>query len=822
VGSAARFAEKRVNRFRQDVRYALRTLARSAGFSAVAIFTLAVGIGANTAIFSVAYALLLRPLPFAHPDRLVVITGSRKADHGERSPLSWPRYTSITASQRSFRALAAFTSESFNLTGGGDPIQVPAARVSWNFFDVLGVKPAAGRWFRAADDQPDGEPVIVISSGLWARRFADAAGVIGQHVTLDSRDYTIIGVTPPEFRFGLPGADVDIYATRVIDLNIITPAAAQAGTGFLTYLGRLRDGVEIPRAQAEMDTLAAQYRSEHAKFPDADPNLVVLVANLRDELVSGLRTSILILFGAVGLVLLIACANVSSLLLSRALGRQREIALRLALGATRGELVRQLCTESLMLALAGGALGAGLSWWGTRWLAAIAPAALARAGEIRADAAVLAFTAAASVLAGVAFGLAPALAVSKPDLNAVLRSEGRGATPGRRRNRFRGLLVIAQVALSTVLLIGAGLLVRSFAELRRTAAGFDPGHLLTMNINLPAARYAKGAPTIAFYEELLRRVRTVPGVRAATVSSALPLNATRLSPALPEGQPAAPLAERPLFNIQTFEPGYVETMRVPLLAGREFNPRDDAQAPKVLIVNQTVARRFWPNENPIGKHILLGRAVTPYEVVGLLGDIRNGAVAADVSPEIYLPFAQLPWSSMNLVVRTAGDPHAFAAALRRQVLAVDESQPVTAVAAMEEVLEQAAAQPRFTAWLLSALAAIALVLALVGIYGAIAYSVAERTREMGVRLALGAARADIVRLVLRQGLALAMSGTAVGLAASLGLTRLLESQVYRVSVTDPLTFAGCALLFAAVAALASYLPARRAMRVDPAMALRWE
>jgi predicted permease len=465
-------------------------------------------------------------------------------------------------------------------------------------------------------------------------------------------------------------------------------------------------------------------------------------------------------------------------------------------------------------------MGVGFSLIGTHVLGGMARESLARAGEIRVDAAVLEFTAAISVLAGLIFGLAPALAASRPDLNSILRSEGRGTTGGRRGKWFRALLVVSQVALSTVLLIGAGLLARSFLELRSQQPGFDPSHLLTMNIALPPARYAKGAPMVAFYEELLRQVRTLPGVRTATVCSAMPLNPSRVSPALPEGQPMVALAERPLFNIQTFEPGYVDTMRVQLRAGREFSARDDAQAPKVVMVNETLARRFWPDENPVGKHIVVGRGPLPSEVVGVIGDVRNAGLAADVSPEIYLPFAQLPWASMNLVVRTAGDPHGFLGAVRRQVFAIDKDQPVTAVATMEEVLEKAAVQPRFTTWLLSALAAMALVLAVVGIHGAIAYSVAERMPEMGVRMALGANGADIIWLVLRQGLALALSGTALGLAVSLALGRLLESQLYRVSATDPLTFAGCALVFAAVAALASYLPARRAVAADPMAALR--
>jgi len=460
--------------------------------------------------------------------------------------------------------------------------------------------------------------------------------------------------------------------------------------------------------------------------------------------------------------------------------------------------------------------------WGARALAALAQEQLPRAMEVRADGYVLAFTAAVSVLAGVLFGLAPALQVSRPDMNAALRSEGRGATAGRRRNVFRNLLVVGQVALSTILLIGAGLLVRNFVQLRDAAPGFDASHLLTMNIMLPPARYSKAAQMIAFYDELVRQVRTVPGVRAAAVSSALPLNPARVSPALPEGQPAAPIMQRPMFNIQTFVPGYVETMRAPLKAGREFTDRDDAQAPKVAMVNETVARRYWPGENPIGKHIWLGRQPLPCEVVGVLGDVRNSGLAADVSPEIYLPFAQLPWGSMNLVARTEGDPRGFVGALRARVLAVDKDQPVTAVRTMEDVLEAGAAQPRFTTTLLGGLAAMALILALVGIYGVIAYSVAERTQEMGIRMALGAARGNILRLVLRQGMGLALSGIALGLAGSLALTRLLATMLYRVSATDPATFAAGAALFAGVAALASYVPARRATRVDPMVALRGE
>ncbi|HYM27760.1 MAG TPA: ABC transporter permease, partial [Steroidobacteraceae bacterium] len=538
--------------------------------------------------------------------------------------------------------------------------------------------------------------------------------------------------------------------------------------------------------------------------------------------VANYRPAVLILFGAVGLVLLIACGNVASLLLARALGRRRETAVRTALGAGRGHLVRQLLTESVLLALAGGTAGVFLSAWGTRAIVSLAGTSLPRAQEISTDGRVLAFTLALSVMAGLLFGLAPALQVSRAELNSVLRAEGRGATPGRHRNRMLQMLVFAQVALSTVLLIGAGLLLRNFAQLRGASPGFEAGNLLTMNITLPPARYATRPQMVAFFDQLLPQVRSLPGVRSAAVASALPANPSRFSPALAEGQPEAPLSQRPLFNVQTFTPGYTEALRIPVLHGRTFTEHDGAQDHRVALVNETAVRRFWPRQNPIGKRIWLGRQTDPVEVVGVLGDVHNVGLASDPQPEIYLPYAQLPWAFMNLIVRTEGDPRRLAAAVRGRVLAVDRDQPVTQVRTMDEVLDAAAAQPRFTTSLLGALSGTALLLAVVGIYGVIAYSVAERTGEMGVRIALGAGRGDILRLVLRQGLGMALGGIAIGLAASLAATRLLTSQLYHVSATDPPAFAGSAALFVAVALLASYVPARRAMRVDPMLALRQE
>jgi predicted permease len=799
-----------------NLRLAFRSLRRQPGFSAVAVFTLAMGIGANTAIFTVADALLLKPMPYADPRALLLVT-ARRAD-GSAQPLSWPRVRMIQEQSRAFSGIAAFTRETFNLGGAGDPEQVLSARVSWNFFDVLGIRPAAGRTFLPAEDRPEGELVVLVSHAFSERRSLSP----GQHLSLDGKDYTVAGILPADFQFTRLGPAPDIYAPRVFDFNLVTPAQVEGGVGFLECVARLQPGVSPAAAQAEMDTVSARYRAANPRLPDAAPSIDVRTVDLRDATVSNIRPTLLILSGAVALVLLIACANVGGLQLSRALGRRREIAVRVAMGARRGAVVRQLLTESLLLALLGGALGAALSAAATHLLAAAAPADLPRASEIRTDLSVLAFAAAVSMIAGVLFGLVPALQISRPDLAGVMRAESRGATGGRRRNLLRNLLVVSQVALSMVLITGAGLLLKNFVQLRTANPGFEARGLLTMNIALPPARYQKGAQMISFYDALVAGVRGLPGVRGAAVSSALPVNPIRLSPALPEGQPDVPLMQRPFFNIQTFTPGYVAAMAIPVLRGREFTPHDDATAVPVAMVNETTVRRFWPGANPIGKRILVGRMVKPLEVVGVLGDVHNNKLAADVQPEIYLPFAQLPWAAMNLVVRTAGRPQDYVAAVRSRVLALDPDQPVTGVQTMEELLSTAAAEPRYATTLVGALAALALLLAAVGIYGAIAYSVAGRTGEMGIRMALGAARADILGMVVRQGLTLALTGIAIGLAASLALTRLLSGLLYRVSVHDPLAFAAGAVLFTAVTALASYIPARRATRVDPMTALHYE
>lgn len=807
----------------QDLRYGVRTLGKSPGFTAVAMLTLALGIGANTAIFTVANGLLLRPLPYTEPDRLVLLS---MASHGQRAQaqvMSYLRFRSMVEHPaKSFSGIAAFVNESFNFSGRGDPEQLKAARVSWNFFDVLGVRPAMGRVFAGNEDVSGGKQVVLISHACWLRLFGGASDVLGQNITLDSRDYSVIGVLPAGFQFAPAGEDVDIWAPRVFELNIATPQQVYGGAGFLTVLARLQGGVRVDQAQAEMDVVNKQYQHDNPGRPDADPRQTVAVEKLQDQIVANIRPALLILMGAVGLVLLIACANVASLLLSRALGRKKEIAVRAALGAGRGVILRQLVTESLLLSAASGVIGILLSIWGTHALATFTQSTVPGMAGVHVDTWVLAFTAIVSLLSGILFGLAPALQLSKADLNSVLRDEGRGSTGSRRRNSARNLLVVAQVALSMVLLVAAGLLIRSFIRLQTASPGFDARNVLTMRIALPPTKYSTKPQMIAFYNRMLNEVRTLPGVQTVAMSSALPVNVTRLSPMLPEGQPVVPMAQRPILNVQTISPDYAAVLRVPLIRGRMFTEHDDENGPPVCIVNQTAVRRFWPNENPIGKHMYLGQVMKPVEIVGVFGDVKNWNLANDPNPEIFLPFPQLPWAWLYLDVRTPGDPHALITAVRHQIAMIDKDQPVTNVKSMEEVLQSASAQPRFTMFLLGIFSATAFILAVVGIYGVIAYSVAQRTQELGVRMALGAATADILRLVLNQGLRLTLTGIGIGLAVSIAVTRVMGSLLYKTSAHDPVAFVVSAVLFTVVAVVASYLPARRAVRIDPTDALRAE
>jgi len=806
--------------FLQDLRFGARMLRKNPGFALAAIFTLALGIGGNTAIFTITSSVLLKALPYNSPQQLISLDAQTK--DGQSHCCSLNRFDSVHDRSKSFSGVVAAANDNFNLTGRGEPLQVPSARVSADFFQVLGVTPQLGRFFLPEEGQAAGKPVIVISDTLWHSRFGGDPNILNQTVALDGTPYNIIGVLPAGIQFPFL-APADVWTPRYFEHSLFTTQRLRQGVGYLTIIGRLRQGVTRQQAVAELNVLHQQYHQENPTAPDGDPGLSMVVTDLQDSVVSDIRGKLLILSGAVGVVLLIACANVASLLLSRALSRRKEMAVRAALGARRGALIRQLLTESVLLALAGGALGLGLSWAATKYFATLGNGNLPQGMPIAMDSRVLLFMLAISVLTGILFGIVPALQLSKTNMNETLRDEGRGSTGGHRRVQLRGLLVVFQVALSLVLLIGAGLLVRSFSRLLRVDPGFDPQNVLTMNVSLPTVKYADAQKQVAFFDELTRRVSALPGVRSAAISAALPLVPKRITPVLPEGQPEVPLAERPFIIIEAISPAWFKTMRVPLQAGREFTDADKAGSPNVVIVNQALARRYWPNQNPIGKHIVLGRQPAS-EVVGVAIDGKNRSLALDPQVQLYFPFSQIPWGNMNLLVRTATDPHGMVSPVRAQIAAIDSDQPVTSIQTVDELMDGSRAQPRFILMLLGVFSAAALVLAIIGIYGVLAYSVAQRRQELGIRLALGAEKSDILRLVVGYGLALAGVGIVIGLVFALALSWIMASVLsgvlYKISARDLTTFAVAPVVFLLIALVASYLPALRATQVDPNEALR--
>jgi len=800
----------------RDVRFSVRILLKNPGFAVAAVIILALGIGANTAMFTVASALLLRPFPFHDPEQLVSVdTKDKTAERGG----TLLRYELLCDRSQSFQTVAAWTNDTFDLTGRGEPLQVPVARVTPSFLPMLGVQPQLGRVFRDDEGWPEGNHVVMLSDAIWRSRFGGDSSIIGQTVTLDTVPHTVVGVLPADAQFPFVGP-ADVWTPRYFELTLMTPQRLRSGVGYLTFMARLRPDVTLTRADSELVVLNQQYREQNPTAPDADPAVAMIASPLRDMVVADVRGRVLVLSGAVAVVLLIACANVASLLLSRALARRREIAIRTAMGAKRRVIVRQLLTESVLLSLVAGVLGVGLGWAATRALTHLAASQLPQGVPITMDLRVLLFAVGVSLLTGIAFGVFPALQLSRTDLNTTLREEGASTSAGRERAQMRSLLVVGQVAFSLLLLIGAGLLLRSFGQLLRVDPGFDARNVLTMNVSLPTVKYAKPEQQVAFFDDVLRRVSALPGVRNAAISAALPLNWKRITPMLPEGQPDVPLGQRPFLDIEAISPQWFDTMRVPLRNGRGFTVADNAQAPKVLVVNETFARRFWPNQNPVGKHVVVGRGPAASEVVGIAADVRNKGLAEETQAQAYIPFAQLPWGNMNLLVRTDVAPQSVAAVVQKQISAVDADQPVTSIQTVDELMDSSRAQPRFTMLLLAVFSLAALALAVIGIYGVLAYSVAQRRHEMAIRLALGAERGDILRLVVRQGLVLASAGVAVGLIAALLMTRLMSSMLYGVGTRDFMTFVLAPLVFLVIALLASYLPARRATKLNPVEALR--
>ncbi len=799
--------------FIQDIRFALRLLYKNPVISGILIFTLALGIGANTAIFSVVNAVLLRPLPFPNPNRLVTIRLDLESHdiHDASGPYSdiaeWRQQS------RSFEAMAAYSWGSVNLITGGEPERVVRMKVNANFFPMLATKMALGRDFLSEEDQPGANRVVIMSHRLWKRQFGAAKDAIGRSVNLDGNLYTVVGILPPGFK--LEENEVDLYTPVAL-----SSARSRNEEWTCMAYARLKPGISIAQAQKELDTIYQRMERENRR---EITGFRAHIWGLREFMVREVRLSLLILFAAVALVLLIACANVAILLLARAGARQQEIAIRTALGAARWRLLRQLLTESTLLALIGGVLGLLLAHWSLGILGAIRIDRLPLLNQARLDLSVFSFTLLISLLTGLLFGLVPALAVSRTNLHETLKEGGRGSTEGRGKNRLRSLLVVAEVALALLLMIGASLMIRSLLNLRRVNPGFNAANVLTASISLPSLKYSKPEQQIAFYQQLEEKLRGIPGITTVGLVSLLPLSGNNQGTSLLiEGRPPAGPSDLPILWYRVVNTQYFRALQIPLVKGRLFTEQDAAGKAPVLIINETMARRYWPNQDPIGKRAGDGRPDGWMRVVGVVGDIHHMNLASAPDAEIFFPFPQNPQAGMNLTLRTSSDPLNFAPLLRRAIMELDREQPVARVASLEQAWSDSMTTNRFSAMLLGIFAALALLLAILGIYGVISFSVTHRQHEIGIRMALGARGSDVLRMVVFQGTLLAAFGIGLGLMAAYALTRVLSSLLYGVKATDPLVFLGVSLLFASIAALASFLLARRAASVDPMVALRHE
>ncbi|HEY1265067.1 MAG TPA: ABC transporter permease [Terriglobales bacterium] len=799
----------------QDTRYSCRAMRKNPAFYIAVLLTIALGIGSNTAMFSVIHAVLLKPLAYREPGRVMLLSNGA----------TLVRFDEMRAASQSFAELGAYsiTPEEMALSGNAQPEVLNGARVSANFLKVLGLSPLMGRGFFAQEDVTGAPPVAMISSDLWRRRFASDAGIVGKSIMLEGEPHTIVGVLPPGFQFPYP--TLDVWVTKPSERAGMPPQSRPISP-ILNIFGRLKPGVNIQQANAELTVLTREYAAAHPAMLDARHDPPDTFQPLKDALVSDVRSKLWMLFGAVGFVLLIVCANIGSLLLARATSRSREFAVRAAIGAGRGRIVRQLLVESSLLALAGGLLGTTLAAVGLRILRGATFVDLPRAAEIRLDGAVLGFALAASLITGLLFGLMPSLIASRPDLAGVLRGSGEDASSSRSARWFgpRGLLVVGQVALSVVLLIGASLLIESLARLNKVDPGFQSTGILTMKIALPPARYDTDAKKTAFYQELVQRVEAQPGVRSAAITWTLPMTGYAASPVQLAAEAPRKLNERPIGIIEAITPKYFQTMGIALRRGRAFTQHDDANAPAVVIINESLARVFWPQYpdgiEPVGQNVLVGIRPQPVEIVGVVADVLQAGKNQAPDAGMYLPYAQRPPQAAMLAVRTDGDPLSFANAIRNQVLSIDRDQPVSAVSTMDEVVEASEGQLRLIMRLLGIFAAAATLLTIIGLYGVISYTVVQRTKEIGIRTALGAQKADVLRLVLGQGLWLALSGVALGVAGGWALTRVMKDLLFQVSATDPATFLGISILFLGVALAASYLPARRAAGIDPLITLR--
>ena len=794
-----------------DLRYALRMMNKHRLFTGVAVLALGLGIGANTAIFSVINAVVLRPLPYHDPDQLVTVL------HDGAKPVAPANYIDVAQQNQSFESIAAAQWWEPNLTGRDEPEHLRGLQLTARMFQVLGVSPALGRTFNADEDQPGRERVVVLSNRLWQRRFAGDPQVVGRQITLDGESYTVIGVMPPEFQFA------PFWATRAelwSPLNL-APRANNRGGQSLRVFARLKPGVTRSAAQADVATI---FRRLEQEFPQTNKGLALSVEPLHEQVVGKTRPALLILFGAVSFVLLIACANVANLMMARATSRQKEIALRTALGASSSRIARQLLVESVLLGLVGGVFSLVLSTVGVRVLLALGPGSLPRLETIKVDLPTLAFTLGVSIITGLLFGLAPVLQTRKWNWHDSLKESTRGSSAGRGRVNTRRLLVVSEVALALMLLVGGGLMVRSFAHLRAVDPGFNPDHLLTMTVSLAGSAHSTPEKRIAFFNDLLQRLDSLPGVQSASAINHLPLAGDVWTvPFTIEGRPAPAPGEKQGGVYRIVRPDYFRTMGGTLLKGRDFTTHDNDTSTPVVIVNELFAKRHWPNEDPLGKRIRVADDDTPREIVGVVKALKQDQWTAEPNLEMYLPHLQSAGPrGLSLVVRSSGDPLALVGAIENQVWSIDKNLPVSDIKTMQEVVAGSIEQHRFNLFLLGLFAFVALVLAVVGIYGVMSESVSSRTHEIGIRMALGAQPADVLRMVVRQGMTLAVIGIVIGLVGAFWLTQFMSKLLYEVSPTDSVTFLLIPLALAVVVLCACLIPARRATRVDPLVALRYE
>jgi putative ABC transport system permease protein len=804
----------------QDIRYAVRKLSRTPAFTAIAAFTLALAIGATTAIFSVIDGVLLKPLPFRDPAGVVRVTNIRD---GNRQISSVPDFIDFRSQTKSFASMSPIDNQAMNLTGGSEPERVSAARVGASFWSLLGVTPAVGRGFAPNEDAQSAGRTVVLSDGLWKRRFGSDRKIVGKTIALDGNTYTVIGIAPATFSFP---ERPDLWIPLVFSNDDLNPEGR--GAHWMGVIARLAPNVTVAQATAEMVALTKRLEQQ---FPESNTGMSAAVIPMQEYLVGDVRPALLVMLGAVAFVLLIACANVANLLLVRAASRESEMAVRTALGAGSWRIVRQLVVESVLLAVFGGVLGTLLALWGVDLLLAMAPAGLPRIDEVSVNASVLLFTAGVTVLTGVLFGAFPALHAARSNVSGMLKDGMRGSSGGVASRRARNTLVMAEMALAVVLLVGAGLLIRSFTKLLAVDPGFRAERVITFAIAAPDTKYGKYSERRALVSDLIERMKRIPGAQGAAVVTGLPLtNMMMRTSAHIEGTPQERPAERKITDVAMATPGYFTVMGIPLVSGRDFTERDGSGAPVVAIVNEEFVKRYFPNENPVGKRIRLGweqdtaatggNITLGGEIVGVVGNVRRRGLSQEIYPETYASYMQPTFANFSVVVRSTSDPSTVMAAIRAQVRELDRDLPLTELRQLNELVSQSVSRPRFYTTVLGVFAAIALILAAVGIYGVISYAVSLRTRELGIRIALGATGRQVSGLVLQQGVSLALAGVVIGGAGAYWLTRLLGKLLFGVSATDPLTFLGVAALLTAIAALASFIPARKAARVDPLLAMR--